>query len=73
MTEMTKMTGNPFYAKGPVEPQYFADREQLLKFFTENVRDAVETKSTKPDNIAILGNWGIGKTSTLAKFRNILH
>ena len=73
MTEMTKMTGNPFYAKGPVEPQYFADREQLLKFFTENVRDTVETKSTKPDNIAILGNWGIGKTSTLQKFKDILH
>ncbi len=73
MTEMTKMTGNPFYAKGPVEPQYFADREELLKFFTDNVRDAAETKNTKPDNIAILGNWGIGKTSTLAKFRDILH
>ncbi len=34
------MTGNPFYAKGPVEPQYFANRRELLEFFTENVTDA---------------------------------
>lgn len=73
MTEMTKMTGNPFYARGPVEPKYFADREEILNFFVENVKDAAKTKSTKPDNIALLGNWGIGKTSTLQKFRDILH
>ena len=73
MTEMTKMTGNPFYARGPVEPRYFANREELLKFFAENVKDAARSKNTKPDNIAILGNWGIGKTSTLQKFNDILH
>ncbi len=73
MTEMTKMTGNPFYAKGPVEPQYFADRGELLKFFRENIKDAAGSENTKPDNIAILGNWGIGKTSTLQKFKDILH
>jgi len=32
MTKMTKMTGNPFYARGPVEPQYFANRRELLQF-----------------------------------------
>ncbi len=73
MTEMTKMTGNPFYARGPVEPQYFANRRELLGFFIENVRDAVQNKNTKPDNITILGNWGIGKTSTLLKFQDIIH
>lgn len=73
MTEMTKMTGNPFYARGPVEPQYFANRRELLEFFIENVRDAVQNKNTKPDNITILGNWGIGKTSALLKFQDIIH
>lgn len=73
MAEMTIMTGNPFYARGPVEPKYFANREEILGFFVENVKDATETRGTKPDNIAILGNWGIGKTSTLQKFRDILH
>lgn len=67
------MTGNPFYARGPIEPQYFANRRDLLKFFTENVRDAAESDNTKPDNIAILGNWGVGKTSALLKFRDVVH
>jgi len=58
MTEKTKMTGNPFYAKGPVEPQYFANRKDLLEFFTENVIDAAQNKNTKPDNITIL--WELG-------------
>lgn len=49
------MTRNPFYAKGPVEPQYFANRRELLEFFTENVTDAAQNKNTKPDNITILG------------------
>ncbi|PKL54183.1 MAG: hypothetical protein CVV36_02975, partial [Candidatus Methanoperedenaceae archaeon HGW-Methanoperedenaceae-1] len=70
---MTKMTGNPFYARGPVEPQYFANRGELLQFFVQNVEDAAQNKNTKPDNITILGNWGIGKTSTLLKFQDILH
>lgn len=67
------MTGNPFYARGPVEPQYFANRRELLKFFKENVRESAQNKNTKPDNITILGNWGIGKTSTLLKFQDIIH
>ena len=70
---MTKMTGNPFYARGPVEPQYFANRRELLQFFVQNVEDAAQNKNTKPDNITILGNWGIGKTSTLLKFQDIIH
>lgn len=45
----------------------------MLGFFIENVRDAVQNKNTKPDNITILGNWGIGKTSTLLKFQDIIH
>jgi len=73
VTEKTKMTGNPFYAKGHVEPKYFANRKELFEFFTENVRDAAQNKNTKPDNITILGNWGIGKTSALLKFQDIIH
>ena len=67
------MTGNPFYARGPIEPQYFANRKDLLEFFTENVREVSESDNTKPDNIAILGNWGVGKTSALLKFQDIIH
>ena len=48
---MTKMTGNPFYARGPVEPQYFANKSELLQFFVQNVEDAAQNKNTKPDNM----------------------
>jgi len=70
---MTKMTNNPFYARGPIDPQYFANRKDLLEFYTENIRDSVQSKYTKPDNIAIIGNWGVGKTSTLLKFKDIIN
>ncbi|NOR47333.1 MAG: hypothetical protein GQ533_04725 [Methanosarcinaceae archaeon] len=45
------MTGNPFYARGSVEPQYFANRSELLQFFVKNVEDAAQNKNTKPDNM----------------------
>ncbi|MBU4266542.1 MAG: hypothetical protein KKE96_04875 [Candidatus Altiarchaeota archaeon] len=73
MTKMTKMTGNPFYARGVVNPRYFANRAELLGFFRENIGECMNSKIARPDNIAILGNWGIGKTSTLYKFRDIIH
>jgi len=73
MTKMTKMTGNPFYARGAVNPKYFANRDELLRFFRENVEECINSKIVRPDNIVILGNWGVGKTSTLYKFSDILH
>jgi len=70
---MTKMTSNPFDARGVANPKYFANRGNLLDFFRENVMSCSKSKITRPDNIAIIGNWGVGKTSTLYKFRDILY
>lgn len=70
---MTKMTGNPFYARGATNPKYFADREDLVEFFRNNIEECTKSKIMRPDNITILGDWGIGKTSTLYKFKGILH
>ena len=64
---------NPFNARGPTDPKYYANREDLLEFFRKNIGAAAKSKVTKPDNIAILGEWGIGKTSSLYKFKDILY
>lgn len=64
---------NPFNAQGPTSPKYYANRKGLLDTFTHSVAAVVESKGvTRPLNMAIMGRWGIGKTSTLYKFRDIV-
>lgn len=62
---------NPFSPTYPVEPQYFANREGVLATFRRAVERSIKTESPTPDNIAILGEWGIGKSSVLKKFEAI--
>jgi len=78
MTKMTKsdkirVVPNPFHPKGATSPKYYANRDNILKYFKEDVINSSKSKITKPDHILILGDWGIGKTSTLYKFKDILH
>ncbi|MEK6923618.1 MAG: P-loop NTPase fold protein [Candidatus Micrarchaeota archaeon] len=64
---------NPFDGQGPTSPKYYANRKDLLGTFTKSVTAVVKSKGvTRPLNIGIMGRWGIGKTSTLYKFRDIL-
>ena len=64
---------NPFNAQGPTDPRYYANRKELLELFKQNIIGVKESKGvTKPVNIAVLGQWGIGKTSTLYKFKHML-
>ena len=64
---------NPFNAQGPSDPRYYADRDELLSIFKQNVLSVKESKGvTKPVNLSIMGRWGIGKTSTLYKFKDIM-
>jgi len=64
---------NPFNAQGPSDPKYYANRQKLLNSFKETVESVKESRGvTKPVNLAIMGRWGIGKTSTLYKFKDIL-
>jgi hypothetical protein len=80
MTIMTKMTKtvdtsfvNPFNAQGPTNPKYYANREKLLLTFMQNVIAVSKSRGvTRPINIAIMGSWGVGKTSTLLKFKNMI-
>ncbi len=64
---------NPFNAQGPTDPRYYANRSKLLDLFRHNVIWVAKSKGvTKPVNISITGRWGMGKTSTLHKFKDML-
>ncbi|HMK47997.1 MAG TPA: P-loop NTPase fold protein [Methanocella sp.] len=74
---MTKMTArgfaNPYNAQGPTNPKYYANREELLSTFIHNVIAVSESEGiTRPINISVMGSWGMGKTSTLLKFRDMI-
>ena len=56
------MIDNPFSAEHPVHPKKFAGRTQQIKDFKLFLQDTI---SGNPKNIAVLGDWGIGKTSLL--------
>jgi len=59
---------NPFNPKHPVEPIFFVNRKEILNTFIRTLKRSVEAK---PDNLAVLGDWGLGKTSVLRKFESI--
>jgi hypothetical protein len=63
---------NPFHPRGAANPRYFANRTEILDFFIKTVKESAKSKPTKPDNMALLGSWGIGKTSALQKFKGLL-
>ena len=64
---------NPFNVQVPTSPKYYANRKDLLETFRNGVTAVVKSKGiTRSLNIAIMGRWGVGKTSTLYKFRDIV-
>ncbi len=77
MTKMTKAKSmrfvNPFNAQGPTNPKYYANREKLLSTFIRSVKAVSLSRGvTRPLNIAVMGSWGVGKTSTLLKFKDMI-
>lgn len=62
---------NPFSPKHPASPQYFVNRKAILEHFKNQLLTSAKTRPPKPDNIAILGEWGIGKSSTLQKLEDL--
>ena len=64
---------NPYNVHGPTNPEYYANREELLSTFIQNVVAVSQSGGiTRPINLAVMGSWGVGKTSTLLKFRDMI-
>jgi hypothetical protein len=63
---------NPYSPQYPADPEHFANRDEIITYFKSNVISFAKTPQAKPMNFAILGDWGVGKTSLIYKFQQIL-
>jgi len=50
---------NPFSPAFPVNPKYFVNRIEIIDSFKRAFDRSTKTETPTPDNIAILGDWGI--------------
>lgn len=56
---------NPFRPGSGLFPPYFAGRGEEVRIFKRKIRS---THNGTPMHMAVIGDWGIGKTSLLTKF-----
>lgn len=59
---------NPFNPYFPAAPPLFANRRRELGFYREGLAQGLHPRGPGPWNVALLGPWGIGKTSLLRQF-----
>lgn len=62
------MTRNPFTPGLPINPNQFVGRKEEIKIFLQSLDQSFYGN---PQNLAIMGDRGIGKSSLLRKFENI--
>lgn len=62
---------NPFSPAFPCNPKIFVNRKEELNSFERAFFRSAKITFPTPDNILILGNWGLGKSSLLRKFESI--
>lgn len=62
---------NPFVPQHPAQPQYFAGRKNEIEEFRKAAFNSAKLNPPSPINFAILGSWGMGKTSLLYEFQQI--
>ena len=59
---------DPYMPEYPVMPKDFAGRKESIKTLKEALR---YTASARPINVAVIGEWGVGKTALLLKIQEI--
>jgi len=69
--ENNRNSVNPFSPQYPASPEYFADRKEAIAYFTKTATSSAKLRPPAPTNFIILGEWGVGKTSLLYKFKEI--
>ena len=62
---------NPYVTEFPADPKYFAGRGKELGKIKKAIDYTVNSEPVTPQNVAIVGDWGIGKTSLLNKSKTI--
>jgi Cdc6-like AAA superfamily ATPase len=62
------MAVNPYSAEHPAPPHKFAGRKGQIEEFSRYLSDTIEGNSK---NLAVLGGWGVGKTSLLWTFEDM--
>jgi hypothetical protein len=63
---------NPFSPQHPAQPKYFAGRHSELDYFRSTALNSAEMPIPAPLNYAVLGTWGLGKTSLIYEYRQAL-
>jgi DNA-binding transcriptional ArsR family regulator len=61
----------PYVTGFPADPKSFAGRERELEEIKKAIDYTVHSEPATPQNVAIVGDWGIGKTSLLNKSKTI--
>ncbi len=54
---------NPFNPYYPAEERFFANRRREIRWFQESLLPSLDPEGAGPVNVAIVGPWGIGKSS----------
>ncbi len=62
---------NPFSPQHPAQSEYFAGRKAEIGSFRQAALNSAKLRIPSPENYAILGTWGLGKTSLLYEYKTI--
>ncbi len=59
---------NPFNPQRPIDPKFFYGRWNIIKDYKYNLKEGIESTTT---NMALIGEFGVGKTALLRKLESI--
>lgn len=62
---------NPFNPNHPASDRFFANRRRELAWIQQFLLPSLSAEGAGPENLAILGPWGIGKSSLAHRIRSL--